>query len=107
VWSVTIPITIGRFGDTMHDHVPVVVCGAPGTFPNPRTFTFDAYGRFIENLGSGVGPCVYPIDNSGSDVHGDLSFSDDRLDSVLNVSYDSTNNRYTIQIPAWDSYAAD
>ena len=47
VWSKTIPITIGRFGDAMHDNVPIIMSGAPGEFPNPRTYTFDAYGRFI------------------------------------------------------------
>jgi len=47
VWSKTIPITIGRFGDAMHDNVPIIMSGAPGVFPNPRTYTFDAYGRFI------------------------------------------------------------
>ncbi len=107
VWSKTIPITIGRFGDAMHDNVPIVMSGAPGEFPNPRTYTFDAYGRFIQYLGDGVGPCIYPIDNSGTDVHGEVTFSDSALESIVSVSYNSDINRYTVSIPAWDPYAAD
>ena len=47
VWSKTIPITIGRFGDAIHDNVPLIMSGAPGVYPDSRTHTFDAYGRFI------------------------------------------------------------
>ena len=97
VWSETIPITIGRFGDAMYDNVPVIMCGAPGA-----TNTFDAYGRFIQNSENGVRPVTYPIDNSGTDVHGEVTFSDSALESIVSVSYDSSNNKYTVSIPKWD-----
>ena len=47
VWSETIPITIGRFGDAIHDNVPVIMSGAPSEYPHPRLHKCNAYGRFI------------------------------------------------------------
>ena len=97
MWSETIPITIGRFGDAIHDNVPIIMCGAPG-----RTYTFDAYGRFIIDFGVIVRPAISPIDNSGTDVHGEVTFSDSALESIVSVSYDSNNNKYTVSIPDYD-----
>ena len=102
VWSETIPITIGRFGDAIHDNVPIIMCGAPG-----RTYTFDAYGRFIIDFGVDVRPAISPIDNSGTDVHGEVTFSDSALESIVSVSYESYNHKYTVSIPVWNSNAAD
>ena len=108
VWSETIQITIGRFGDAMHDNVPVIMSGAPGEYPSyPRIYKFNAYGRFIQKSGDGVEPVIYSINNSGTDVHGEVTFSDSSVGSIVSVSYDSDKNEYTVSIPVWDIIAAD